>query len=219
MRRAYEMLAVTGVALLLLTGGQAAAQDFQPSSWTGFYIGAAVGAGSINHKLGFEFDGDTASLDGIGGEGFIGSLQAGADFQASRSFVVGAFVDYDFSGIESEASGAFFGDTAGGTVAVDGMWTVGARLGLLASPDTLWYAGAGYSRLMMGDAEGFFDNEAGSYEIPDFSGYSLLAGAETRFTNNLSVKLEYRFSQFQSQSRAIEDATISLEPSLHTGRV
>ena len=76
---------VLALALLAAVGAAPAAQA--QSKWTGFSIGVGVGAGAINHDLTigpgpalppglFNFN-----FDGIGGEGFLGTVGVAADMQ------------------------------------------------------------------------------------------------------------------------------------------
>ncbi len=220
------MLAVPVAAVSLLMAAPAQAQDAVIPSWTGIYFGAGVGVGAINHELDVQVPiiASSVTFDGIGGEGVFGTVQIGADYQIHSHVVVGAFFDYDFSGIETDASLNVFGGalTASLEIPVKDMWTVGARIGVLSAPTTLWYLGAGYSRLRMDDLNvsvpGFGSI---SFGLPSFNGYSLLAGVESQLGHNFGLKLEYRFTQFDRESVfAIPGLVdVGLEPSLHTARL
>lgn len=213
---------VLGLVAVSAVGTTANAQEISAKSWTGFYIGAGVGAGAINHKVDVS---PFFTFDGIGGEGIFGTIQLGADVQVGQRFVLGVFVDYDFSGIKTDASlnipiGPGFSATA--EIPVDDMWTIGARAGFLSSPSTLWYVGAGYSQMQLGDASFTTNipNVAGSFPLPEFKGYSLLAGVESQLWHNFSIKMEYRFTQFDRESLlAIGPADLGLEPSIHAARL
>jgi len=185
----------------------------------GVYVGAGIGAGAINHKVDIA---PFATFDGVGGEGVFGTIQLGADVQVGQRFVLGVFLDYDFSGIKTDASLNIGGFSATAEIPVDDMWTIGARAGFLSSPSTLWYVGAGYSQMQLGDAS-FATNVglAGSLPLPEFKGYSLLAGVESQVWNNFSLKLEYRFTQFDRESLFAIPGLIDvgLEPSIHAARM
>lgn len=206
-------------------------------TWTGFYIGAGIGAGasvtdlSVN-EYGYEYDhgyptalargseggGELSSaelfgLDGIGGEGVFGTVQLGYDRQLSSRFVIGAFVDYDFSDISTEVR--LFGDKA--EIDLDHMWSAGVRLGWLATPDTMWYALVAYT-------QGEYDiSELGGGDL-EFNGWSLGAGVETRLGDNWSLKGEYRFTQFDKETLFSDidyrgGFDVEAEPSVHTARL
>lgn len=219
---------VCAIATVATIASSAQAGDFygKSATWTGFYLGAGVGAGAIVHTLDVQEIGGpgNATFDGIGGEGIFGTVQLGYDVQLGPKFVIGAFFDYDFSNMKTDASFSAFGASGSGDIAVDDSWTIGARAGFLSSPSTLWYAGAGYTRVNLGDAEGSISfggpPVSGSFPLPDFSGYSLLAGVESQLGNNFSLKLEYRFTQLDRES--VFNAgfiDIGLEPSMHTARL
>jgi len=192
---------IAGFAMALALSTSAAVADGMDrkagaapvATWTGFYVGAGVGAGAVVHKL--DFGG--GSFDGVGGEGIFGTVIVGYDRQIDQRWVMGIFADYDFSGITSDL------------VVVDAdhkhSWSVGARAGFLTSPTTLWYGTAGYTEAKF---------ELDGIGSQDFTGYFVGAGVESQLAGNWSLRGEYRFSQFDS-----EDIGIDVEPSMHTARL
>ncbi|MBS4019595.1 MAG: outer membrane beta-barrel protein, partial [Dechloromonas sp.] len=111
----------------------------------------------------------------FGGEGYLGRLEAGYDFQLGQRFVLGAFADYTFSGAESQVG--LFGDyclegydsgiggpgtpddcdngvvTASGdltyTLETGDSWSIGGRAGVLVNPQTLFYGLGAFTRQNM----------------------------------------------------------------------
>jgi len=192
-------------------------------NWTGFYVGVGVGAGAVVHDLTvskyeyeYEYEGywrRALSFDGVGGEGVFGTIIVGYDRVIRPGWVAGVFVDYDFSGISTSLSAYEFSASLDHTHS----WSVGARLGMLSSPTTLWYATAGYTRAEfdLRTSEGYWDLRS-----PSFDGYFVGAGVESILRGNWSLRLEYRFTQFQSETIADWEGTrIDLEPSMHTARL
>ena len=110
--------------------------------WSGFYLGAGVGAGAVVHDI--SAGANDFSFDGVGGEGFFGTLIAGWDWQVGAVTVFGLFVDYDFSNIDTTLSAGGSGFNA--SVDHNNSWSIGARLGWLSSPATLWYVTGGYTQ-------------------------------------------------------------------------
>jgi outer membrane immunogenic protein len=228
---------VLGVAAaLVLTAGQAAA-DGLPSkgrvkapeaatpSWSGFYVGAGVGAGAVVHDLTVTQEdycddhcpalsapsyGNSFNFDGIGGEGIFGTLTIGYDHVIRPGWVGGIFADYDFSSISTDIS--FNGQ--GLSLDHNSSWSVGGRLGFLANPATLLYGAAGYTQA---------EFDFGPLGSPTFSGYFLGAGVETFLRQNWTLKLEYRFTQFDAESLGEGHeggyTRVDLEPSMHTARL
>lgn len=191
-----------------------------PKTWTGFYIGVGVGAGasvtdlSVNVEDYRSEDYDSLELfglDGVGGEGIFGTVQVGYDRQLSSHFVLGAFLDYDFTNISTEVRA--FGGELDADIDLDHMWSIGARAGWLTSPDTLVYALVAYT-------QGEYDlSDLGGSDV-DVQGWSVGAGIETRLADNWTLKGEYRFTQFDEETLFAEDGvSIDAEPSVHTARV
>jgi outer membrane immunogenic protein len=196
------MLALIG-GLTLLSGAavadgmasrKAAACCDAARPWTGFYIGIGAGAGAVVTELSDGFD----SFNGIGSEGVFGTVVVGYDRQLTSRIVGGIFADYDFA---SNASTDFDG------ISIDqkNTFSIGARLGVLTSPTTLWYGTAGYTQTEF-DLRG----------LPDFKGYFVGGGVESQLVGGWNLRAEYRFSQFDSE-RIFEE--LSAEPSSHTARV
>ena len=87
----------------------AATGGFEEAKWTGFHAGLGGGYGMVNHVLDASSTlGGGASLDfsGVGGEGFLGTAEIGADFQFGERFVVGIEGDYTLSGISTDIDGS-----------------------------------------------------------------------------------------------------------------
>jgi outer membrane immunogenic protein len=158
------------------------------TSWTGFYVGAGIGGGFVNHDLKLsDYYGEIADLNGIGGQGVIGTVEVGYDRQVGR-IVGGIFFNYDFSDVGSKLR------AGGGSIKadLDSTWSAGGRLGYLVNPNTLIYALAAYT-------EANFDLPAG-VKNPTFAGYSVGGGFETKLGGSWFLKAEYRFSQFDTET-------------------
>jgi len=199
------------------------------ATWSGFYIGAGIGAGAVVHDVTADIlppGGPPVTIfgfDGVGGEGALGTVIVGWDWQIGANTVFGIFADYDFSDISTRFNMPFTVFPASSHDHTNS-WAIGARLGWLANPSTLWYLTAGYT-------EAQFD-AFNSYPIwgPDqrgdrtFSGYFVGAGLDTRLAaaSNWFLRLEYRFSQFDSErvfDGTLVPAAIDVEPSMHTARL
>lgn len=213
-------------ATLCLVTGEAAADGYAskapttaleaPRTWTGFYLGAGVGGGAVVHDLTIDIPGvgNLLDFDGIGGEGFFGTVTVGYDHQLAPSIVAGLFFDYDFSNISSDLSVA--GGLFSASLEHKHSWSVGGRLGLLTSPTTLWYGLAGYTQ-----AQFDLNSTIGSLNVPDFNGYFVGGGVESQLHMGWSLRAEYRFTQFDRESIFSVPAVIDigLEPSMHTARL
>ena len=185
----------------------------ETASWTGIYVGVGGGFSSLVS----EFDGKPgpgvtdpgaagarASFNGLGSSGGFGTVVLGADYQLNARWVVGAFGEYDFEDMTSNVSVDIPGIplTARASLEIQGKASVGARLGYLFSPDTLWYVAGGYSRMSLSDVKvnivGSDPDISAAINVPSLSGVFVGAGAETRITEHLSLRAEYRYTDFGS---------------------
>lgn len=190
------------------------------TNWTGFHVGAGVGgvmfADTVNRTFGGsgDFPAITSALDTLelGRQGVLGSIQAGYDVQLPMSrWVAGAFIDYDWLSASVRHSAiTVLGDSPRNwepypdyESTLESQWSVGGRLGWLFTPETLVYGLAAYTtlnRTIEGTYTAFYDRSTLSpFSFSDdvsSGGWSLGAGLETRLYANVSLKFEYRYSQF-----------------------
>ena len=211
-----KMLALVG-GLTLLSGaaladgskGKVACCD-AARPWTGFYIGVGAGAGAAVTDV--SIDG-FASFDGVGAEGVFGTVVVGYDRMLTSRIVAGIFADYDFA--SNVSTDVTFGPFSG-SIEQKNTFSVGARLGVLSSPTTLWYGTAGYTQTEIGKI--------------DFKGYFLGAGVESQLHGGWNLRAEYRFSQFDSEEiyrgyrynpeeESFYSYGVNAEPSTHSARV
>ncbi|MGB5215601.1 MAG: outer membrane beta-barrel protein [Anderseniella sp.] len=224
--RGFKKFLVAGISAGAIVVGSAtfaaAADLYEPPvveapTWTGFWIGAGVGYGFINHELGLDYldiEPDpaivgTARLSGIGGEGWLGRIGAGYDYQFDGSgFVVGIFGDYTFSDIKSTASLSIenFGPDISATyrIKAENSWFVGGRLGWLVNPDTLVYGLVGYSEVDF-KAKGTLDTGLDRLNDPLTYGWSKGGltwggGFEAKITDTISTKIEYRYQDLDRKA-------------------
>lgn len=160
-------------------------------NWTQGYLGVGIGADAMTSEI----HGDLCCL-GASESGPVGgdlglSITAGADYQLNSHFVVGAFVSYDWSNIETTASVSDGIDTVSASLLnINQSWTVGGRFGVLATPSTLLYALLGYTWLDVEDI-GFL-----SLPLTDSTGWTSGFGFEHKLAGGLSVRGEYSFTHF-----------------------
>lgn len=193
-----------------------------PLTWTGFYIGAGIGGAAVvhDHSLRDDFFGiDDTRLNGIGDVGVFGTAIVGWDWQVSPNGVLGVFADYDFH--NNSADFSLLGDFVRTSIDHDYTWSVGARLGLLSSPSTLWYTTAGYTEARFEGTTTFAGGVFGFDHDQTFSGWFLGGGVDTRLgASNWFLRLEYRFAQYDSERFISGDelTRIEFEPTVHSVR-
>jgi len=138
-----------------LATGSASAADLLPLkapppvySWTGCYIDAGVGYGMWNQSHTDEEL--TPSIIAVGpstttgGEGWLGRVGVGCDYQIAPRWVIGAFADYDFMNLSGTFSEPFFGDF--GNETEKWSWAAGARIGYLVTPKLLAFFDGGFTQ-------------------------------------------------------------------------
>ena len=164
---------------------------------------------------------NSGSDDSRGGDGFFGTIALGYDWQVRDRFVLGAFTDFDFGSSEHSESDSW-DDGAGGIASAgwdmerNSTWTIGARFGLLTSNTSMVYGLIGYSRTSL-DVTVFHDevvNPANNRRISedlDFSGLVLGVGLEQDLGNGFSLKGEYRYTNYGSESFG---PNIEIDPTL-----
>ncbi|MDN5927625.1 MAG: outer membrane beta-barrel protein [Hyphomicrobiales bacterium] len=181
--------------------------------WTGFYVGAALGAGEVVHDL--SIFGGAADLNGIGGEGVFGELNAGYDHDFGN-FVAGAMVDGNLSGISTDLDIGGGGGSA--HLKADYGFDILGRVGMKVNPSTLAYVLGGYSWAhFKAEASGPAFGGSGSYDW-NSSGFSVGGGLETAVATNTTLGIEYRYAQFGSEDFGSGGA-FEVKPSSHTVRV
>lgn len=149
----------------------------------------------------------------------FGTVQVGYDRLIHERFLIGAFADYDFypDGDEHFSDGSKHKSLTG-DIQRDGTWTVGGRLGYLVTPRVLLYGLGGYSQMNLnGDVTAEFDGPKFGPHLPtsvtlhanDLQGWTVGGGIESkldRIDKRLSLKVEYRYSQFDGESVSGSDA-------------
>ncbi|HET9718281.1 MAG TPA: outer membrane protein [Pseudolabrys sp.] len=174
-------------------------------TWTGFYVGLHAGWGFTSSSDATVSDNfllfDPVSLD-QGGNGVVGGLQLGYNWQFAPNWLIGIEGDFSGTGIRETATAPV---TFGGAPAGPGFnhiaerdvrWlaTLRARLGFTSGPWLLYVTGGG--------AWGGIDytagpNYAGLYNAVTFddtaSGWTVGGGFEYAFNNNWTARLEYLY--------------------------
>jgi outer membrane immunogenic protein len=207
--------------------------------WTGFYVGAGVGAAMGFHDT--DFSGLNAGIVEVlgaslfegnsdnGSSSVLGTLQIGYDRQVGSRWVIGAFADYDWTDLDSDLGNSAISSTIPlvGTVTaasvsskaeIDSSWTLGGRVGFLATPSTMVYGLLGWthanydlsSEFTLVEVEGLAGGTFGDKKSADSDGFTIGAGVETMLRDNWSLKLEYRFTDLGSENISTPVVTLPL---------
>lgn len=186
-------------------------------SWTGFYLGGNVGYGwGTSESTGDAgaFNGLTSGFD-VNPSGWIGGLQAGYNWQTGN-LLFGLEGDLGILGLDDrESSGGAFVEAEYG-----GYGALTARVGFT---DDRWLF-----YLKGGAALANIENRAGAIGDPtDLTvadetrwGWTIGGGAEFAFHPNWSMKIEYLYMDFGSDTSTNTDGNIYRhENDLHTIKV
>ncbi len=209
-------------------------------TWTGFYVGGQVGYAWGEDDTRLFVGGTPVDLGALGvsldsdSDGFVGGVHAGYNYQIG-SFVLGVEGDLEAAGIDGDVtvtSPAFPGASATVSNEINFQGSLRARVGV-AFDRALIYATGGvafanidntYSATVPAGA--FVGVPAGTYSesFEDTQwGWTLGAGVEYAFTNNLTARVEYRYTQFDNYRNTSTflspGDSAEQEPEFHTVRV
>lgn len=160
------------------------AQDAAPAinNWSGFYIG---GAGDWQKG---EFHKRTGNAYGFGGQAFTGyNWQQG-------QIVYGVEADLGYSGLDASRNGLTAKNGVNGSVR--------GRLGYDFNPFMLY----GTAGLAVGQNKLSDDTSSDSKTAV---GYTVGAGAETFITNNVTARIEYRYTDYGKEKFNLDSGNFS----------
>lgn len=213
------MRTITAVTAILMTSATAYAADaiiYQAPapmivadtfSWTGGYIGVNAGYGFGSIKFKDTVENDTNAYEP---RGFIGGVQAGYNWQFDQ-FVAGIEADFQGSSMKQSYSitETFGNEYDYGTEESRIKWfgTVRGRLGGVVSDRTLLYgtAGLAYGKvdakvtMTYGIANTIIDHLERNLSTTR-TGWTAGAGAEHAFTDNVTFKVEYLYTDLGKAS-------------------
>ena len=155
---------------------------------------AAILAAAASATPAFAQDAGTQNFNGPHIEAIAGYDSLGGGGDSTDGILYGIAGGYDFRinnlvlGIEAEAAESTAGDCAGG-VCVDASRDlyIGGRIGAVVSPNVLIYGKVGYT-----NARASFGGTG-----VNFDGIRAGAGIEWMLTGNLSIRGEYRYSNYE----------------------
>jgi outer membrane immunogenic protein len=239
-----KKIALTAVALLV--AGSASAADLRRPmpvkapepvrvaaySWTGCYVGAGGGYGMWNQRTTTLTDPGGVALwtaQDHGGDGWFGTVQVGCDYQIAPSIVIGAFADYDWSGMKGDV--VFGGVFWGGEEKLKSSWAAGGRIGWVPwqSQQFMVFLSGGYTQARFGAVNLSTNGVANGLVLQKntYDGWFIGTGYEygLGFLPGLFWKTEYRFADYGNEHVRILTAAgapsgvqIDSEKRVHTVR-
>lgn len=210
-------------------------------TWQGFYVGlnAGYGGNEVSHPITFGRRSTVATPVGalnLTTSGGLVGAQVGYNYQMG-AFVVGAEADFSFANIEGSqnllGTGLFPGGAGGGptraslSTKIETLGTVRLRLGY-AWDRALFYVTGGWA---YGNINGGIVATGAQALNIDYSksnwhnGWTLGAGVEYAFTNNITFKTEYLYADlgnatvYQAVYRSGTNVKLETDVAAHIVRV
>jgi outer membrane immunogenic protein len=202
------------------------------NTWSGFYLGAHIGAGWLESDGSYVYNGPigvpssgSANFDDTS---FLGGVQAGVNWQ-NGSWVFGVEVDYSW--MEHTSSKEFFrypaapADHFDGAVQMDGAGSLRARIGWASGPVLLYLAGGlafadvSVSHAFVRDGAFATWGEKSGWA----TGWTIGGGLEYMIARNWTLRGEYRYADYGSYSvtrdLVIEPSTARYDLTTHEVRM
>lgn len=167
------------------------------ANWSGFYGAASIGYASARTDVDYTYSADGyypvayKVNDDKHGNGVIGSVAIGYDRMINDRFLMGFFGEYTFGDLDSSLALPY--DDAL-HFSYDNTWAVGGRIGLVHCC-MLFYVTAGYTSTDAEMTSEFLYNESKRID-----GYFVGIGVERYLRDNLFLRAEYRYSDYEDTS-------------------
>ena len=175
-------------------------------NWTGAYIGGQVGY--LWSDSDFDADDLTGDLDA---DDWLGGVYIGYNYQMDNNVVIGADADFAWTGADESATIFFLGTPVGSLDSeLDWEGAVRVRLGYAVDRFLPYIAGGvAFGRM---DVEAFSTTPASLGSDDDTSaGWTIGAGLEYAFTDNILGRAEYRYTDFGDFDFDIGDGSGSVD--------
>lgn len=219
-----SLLLASTVALLAATGAKAAdaivyeepapvvvAPSF---TWNGAYLGGQIGYGWGKSR----FDAAGFDLGNVKPDGFLGGLYAGYNFDLGNSVVLGIDGDITYNNLKDSAS--LFDDEGDTGVSLESKlrWSgaVRARAGYAVDRFLPYIAGG----VAFGSVKNTLDDGVESVsQSKTLTGWTAGAGIDYAATDNVIVRLEYRYTDYGNKNYDFGFADDSVRNKFKTNEV
>lgn len=189
-----------------------AAVPVQSFSWGGAYLGGQVGYGWGKSRYS-----DTvfvsAFTDQLKPDGFLGGLYAGYNFDLGNQVILGVDGDITYNNLKDGQLEDFGGINIGNDTKVRWSGAVRARAGL-AVDRFLPYIAGGVAFASVRNS-GYFEyvgfEKFTAVDTKTMTGWTVGAGVDYAATDNLIVRLEYRYTDYGRKDFSGSDAFVILD--------
>lgn len=165
-------------------------------SWAGGYLGGQIGYGWGKSTFTNPFFSDSLKPDG-----FLGGLYAGYNFDAGNNVILGVDGDVTYNNLKDGSSEDFGGLIAGSDTKLRWSGAVRARAGYAIDRFLPYIAGG----VAFGSVKntGYLDlvdvNYSSASQSKTLTGWTAGAGVDYAATDNLILRLEYRYTDYGSK--------------------
>ncbi|MGH1351410.1 MAG: outer membrane protein [Methyloligellaceae bacterium] len=160
--------------------------------WSGPYIGIGGGYGELPGQIDMSVLGMVDYSEDTSAQIGYFSATAGYDLKVSNDFLIGGFVEFDTSSFDDASLK---------------QWSVGGRVGYIASNDLLLFVSGGYTNVELAPMTfanlGYPDLDShtnGKINFPSYDGWFAGAGGEYMIYGGWSLRAEYRYTKFGHKS-------------------
>lgn len=187
-----------------------------PFNWGGAYVGGQVGYGWGSSKFSARSEEEKAALNGISSNGFLGGIYAGYNFDTGTNLILG--VDGDFTGSAIKRAGSTGGDEPTG-FKTQLQWSGAARARVGYALDRFMpyiAGGAAFGNIKDG---AHFQGEKVVSQSKIQTGWTIGGGADYAVTDNVIMRLEYRYTDFGKRNFNVGDTSVNASGKLSTNDV
>ncbi len=181
------------------------------SPFTGFYVGAGATRDTADFSTKASIPGYSASND-ASGTGFGGNLFAGYGYTFCNGFYLGSEVFGSMTSLEHKTTTSVSGFSNTAKIDVKNSYGLSVLPGYMITNNTLAYARVGYVRSKLEISNSGFPSDKFN-----LNGVQYGLGLQTALMNNLSLRGEYTYTNYQSESRSYTNnagtGTARLNPS------
>jgi outer membrane immunogenic protein len=170
----------------------------------GWWLGGTIGGASVNY--------DMSPGGSVSSSGVLGGIVGGYSWQHGP-FVVG--VEGDFMASDISGSRSFNGGVNTVSSGFDTLADLRLRAGYTILPNLLLFGTFGGA---WADADLPISGPGGAFRETTFFGWSAGAGAEFAFDENWSARLDYQFTDFDSETISYPGGQTTYDPDANTFR-
>lgn len=212
-----------GLAIIYL----GVASPAMAANWTGLYFNGGAGPGIWSTNTNELLNGAPlfSNDQTRSGNGTLGTIGVGYDFQVNNNLVLGLMFDGEFTNLKGTLQ--VRGWSISGTTKENHAINAGARIGWLFNPDVLTYIEGGWSKAYFTNTVyyNFVGGTPAGVTTPSFNtvGWFAGLGMETQMLHNLYLRVEYRYAKYGktdlSFGTAIPGESLAVKPSVQSGNL